>query len=131
MRLINPEELGAPKGYSNGVLMPVGARLLFVAGQIGWSTEQRLDSDSFTDQFGQALRNVIAVVAEAGGSAQDICRMTLFVTDKREYLADLEQIGEVYRDIMGRHFPAMTLVEVQSLLESGAKVEIEATAAIS
>lgn len=130
MRLINPEDLGAPKGYSNGVLAPVDARLLFVAGQIGWNSAQSLVSDSFIDQFRQALRNVVAVVTAAGGRPQDICRMTLFVTDKSDYLADLPRVGEVYREIMGRHFPAMTLVEVRSLLETGARIEIEATAAI-
>jgi len=130
MRSINPEELGAPQGYSNGMLAPAGSSLLFVAGQIGWDKEQRIVSGEFRDQFGQALENVLAVVHEAGGQVEHIARLTLYVTNKEEYLADLRSLGEIYRRIMGRHFPAMTLVEVQALLEPGAKVEIEATAAI-
>lgn len=130
MRTINPEELGAPKGYSNGLLAPAGSRLLFVAGQIGWNSDQQIVSDRFLDQFDRALRNVIAVVEGAGGHAEHLVRLTLFVTDKSEYLADLQDLGRVYRRIMERHFPAMTLVEVQALLEPGAKIEIEATAAI-
>lgn len=130
MRTINPQELGAPKGYSNGQLAPAGSSLLFVAGQIGWDKDQRLVSAEFRDQFGQALENVLAVVREAGGQSEHLARLTLYVTDKDEYLADLRSLGEVYRRIMGLHFPAMTLVEVQALIEPGAKVEIEATAAI-
>ena len=130
MRTINPEELGAPKGYSNGQLAPAGSSLLFVAGQIGWNRDQEIVSEKFLDQFGRALKNVLTVVREAGGQSEHLARLTLYVTDKDEYLADLCGLGEVYRQIMGRHFPAMTLVEVQALLEPGAKVEIEATAAI-
>lgn len=131
MRAINPHELGAPKGYSNGQLVAAGAQLLFVAGQIGWNERQQLVSADFGDQFGRALANVVAVVREAGGQPEQIARLTIYVTDKSEYLADLRRLGEVYRGIMGRHFPAMTLVEVQALVEPGAKVEIEATAAIA
>lgn len=130
MRPINPSELGAPKGYSNGCLVPAGARLLFVAGQIGWNSQQEIVSVSFVDQFGQALENILAVVREAGGQAEHIARLTIYVTDKNDYLADLPGLGSIYRQILGRHFPTMTLVEVQALLEPGAKVEIEATAAI-
>ncbi len=130
MTLINPEVLGAPKGYSNGVLTPAGTKLLFIAGQVGWDADQQMVSDSFIDQFAQALRNVLTIVEAAGGRAEHVCRLTLFVTDRSAYLADLERLGEVYRSLMGRHFPAMTLVEIRSLLEPGAKIEIEATAAI-
>jgi len=130
MRSINPRQLGAPKGYSNGALMPAGSSLLFIAGQIGWNSEQEVVSAGFIDQFDQALRNVLAVVHEAGGQVEHLARLTIYVTDKSEYLADLRGLGEVYRRVMGRHYPAMTLVEVQALLEPGAKVEIEATAAI-
>ena len=130
MRLINPSELGAPKGYSNGVLTSAGSSLLFVAGQIGWNSKQEILSEDFVDQFQQALENVMAVVEAAGGRQEHLTRLTIYVTDKEEYLADLGALGEVYRRIMGRHFPAMTLVEVRELLEPGAKVEIEATAAI-
>jgi len=130
MRPINPSDLGAPKGYSNGWLVPAGSSLLFVAGQIGWNRQQEIVSEKFIDQFRQALENVLAVVREAGGLAEHLTRFTIYVTDKNEYLADLPGLGDAYRQIMGRHFPTMTLVEVQALLEPGAKVEIEATAAI-
>jgi enamine deaminase RidA (YjgF/YER057c/UK114 family) len=127
---INPEALGRPRGYSNGMLAPAGGRLLFVAGQIAWDGEQRLVGPGFVEQLGQALANVAAVVREAGGGPEHIARLTLYVTDKQEYLADLAAVGEIYRRVMGRHFPAMALVEVKGLLEPGAKVEIEATAVL-
>lgn len=130
MRLINPAELGAPSGYSHGALAPAGARILFVAGQVGWNRDQHLVSDDFVDQFEQALANVLTVVENAGGSGENLARLTIFVTNKQEYLADLAALGQAYRRVMGRHFPAMALVEVQALLEPGAKVEIEGTAAI-
>ena len=107
MRTINPEELGAPRGYANGLLAPAGCSLLFVAGQIGWDRDQKIVSEEFIDQFDQALRNVVAVVQEAGGEIDHLGRLTIYVTDKSEYLADLQDLGRVYRRIMGRHFPAM------------------------
>jgi enamine deaminase RidA (YjgF/YER057c/UK114 family) len=127
---INPESLGAPRGYSNGMLAPAGGRLLFVAGQIGWDGRQRLVGESFLAQFGQALENVAAVVRAAGGAPEHLARLTLYVVDRRDYLADLKAVGEAYRRVLGRHYPAMALVEVQALLEPGAKVEIEATAVL-
>ena len=129
-RLVNPESLGAPRGYSNGVLAPAGAQLLFVAGQVAWGPDQRIVSEEFPAQFGQALANVLAVVREAGGSPDDVCRLRIFVTEARRYLETLREVGEVYRSLMGQHFPAMALVEVSALLEPGALVEIEADAAI-
>lgn len=129
LELINPEALGAPRGYSNGVLAPAGARLLFVAGQIGWEREQLVAND-FVSQFERALANVIAVVEAAGGRAGEVVRLTIYVTDRREYLGDLRRVGEAYRRVMGRHFPAMALVEVAGLVDPGARVEIEATAAV-
>ena len=129
LTIINPAELGAPKGYSHGVLARGGA-LLFVAGQVGWTAEQVLVSGDFVEQFGQALSNVQAVVKAAGGGADSIARLTIYVTDLPEYRARLKEVGAAYRGVMGRHFPAMTLVEVKSLLDTGAKVEIEATAII-
>lgn len=127
--IINPESLGAPRGYSNGVLAAAG-RLLFVAGQIGWGPDQKLISAAFVDQLGRALENVAAVVTTAGGQPSDICRLTIYVTDKQAYLADPKAVGRTYRAVMGRHFPAMALVEVADLLEPGAQVEVEATAVI-
>ena len=128
MTVINPPGLARPRGYSHGI---VGSgRLLFVAGQIGWDAEARLAGAAFADQFDQALANVLAVVDAAGGRAEDLARLTIYVVDKAEYLAAQAQIGERYRLRMGRHYPAMTLVEVKALLEPGARVEIEATALV-
>lgn len=128
--IINPEALGAPRGYSNGMLAPAGGRLLFVAGQIGWGRDQRLVGDSFAEQFEQALRNVVTVVEAAGGGARDLGRLTIYVVDKREYMEQLAEVGKAYRRVVGRHYPTMALVEVSGLLEHGAKVEIEATGVV-
>ncbi len=130
LQAINPEELGAPKGYANGMLAPAGGRLLFVAGQVGWDKGQRLVSTEFPKQFGQALANVMTVVRTAGGSAQRVARLTIYVTDRKLYLDSLPDVGEAYRKVMGRHYPAMALLEVKALLEPGALVEIEATAVL-
>jgi enamine deaminase RidA (YjgF/YER057c/UK114 family) len=129
-RFINPESLGAARGYSNGVLAEFGGRLLFVAGQIAWDEQQRLVGADFVEQFDRALRNVITVVTEAGGRPEEIARLLIYVTDKGEYRARTREIGERYRARMGRHFPAMALVEVKGLLEDDALVEIEAIAVI-
>lgn len=126
---VRPAGLAPARGYSHGM---VGAgRVLFVAGQIGWNERAELVSDRFADQFDQALANVLAVVREAGGSVESVGRLTIYVTDKQEYLAARREIGESYRARMGRRYPAMTLVEVKSLLEDGARVEIEATALLA
>lgn len=131
LAMINPEALGAPRGFSHGVLAPAGCRLLFVAGQVGWDGEQRLVAGGFAPQFERALENIRAVVESAGGRVEEICRFTIYVTDRTQYERDLAAVGEAYRRVMGRHFPAMALVEVAALLEPGALVEIEATAALS
>ncbi|MEC7521932.1 MAG: RidA family protein [Myxococcota bacterium] len=127
--IVNPDSLAPPRGYSNGVVL-TGSRTLFVAGQIGWTRESKLVSDELTAQFDQALANVMDVVRAAGGEAEHIGRLTLYVTDKRRYLAETRAIGAAYRKHMGKHFPAMALVEVADLLEDGALVEIEATAVL-
>lgn len=129
MRIINPEALGQPIGYNNGLLFN-GGSLLFIAGQIGWDKERRIVSDDFADQFAQALENVLTVVREAGGSPENIARLLIFVADKDEYASRLRDVGSAYRQLMGKHFPAITLVEVSNLLERLAKVEIEAIAVI-
>jgi enamine deaminase RidA (YjgF/YER057c/UK114 family) len=129
MTIINPEALGQPRGYSNGVLFD-GGSLLFVAGQIGWDRDSRIVSDDFADQFAQALSNVLAVVRGAGGGPESIGRLLIFVTDKKEYSSRVRDVGSAYRQLMGKHFPAMTLVQVSNLLEPLAKVEIEALAVI-
>jgi enamine deaminase RidA (YjgF/YER057c/UK114 family) len=125
---INPETLGAPRGYANGVLTEAGGRLLFIAGQIAWDEKQKIVSNDFVEQFDRALTNVIAVVIAAGGRPEQIARLVIYVTDKNEYLEHTRAIGERYRALMGRHFPAMVLVEVKSLLDNEAKVEIEGVA---
>jgi enamine deaminase RidA (YjgF/YER057c/UK114 family) len=130
LTVVDPPELGAPRGYANGVLVPPGRRLLFVAGQIGWDARQQLVGDDFAIQFAQALRNVIAVVRAAGGSPADLARLTVYVLDKEEYAAARGDLGRRWRDLMGRHYPAIALVEVRGLLAPGARVEIEATAAV-
>ena len=130
MRSINPTELGAPKGYSNGMLAPAGGRLLFVAGQIGWDGEQRLASGELAPQFARALENVLVVVREAGGLPEHVARLTIYVTDHQEYVREAKAVGAGYRALMGKHYPAMALVEVKALLMPGAKVEIEATAVV-
>jgi enamine deaminase RidA (YjgF/YER057c/UK114 family) len=129
-RFINPESLGAARGYSNGVLVAKGGSLLFVAGQIGWDEQMRIVSADFVEQFDRALSNVLTVVAAAGGTPQQLARLVIYVTDKNEYRSALKAIGERYRARMGQHYPAMALVEVKSLLEDQAKVEIEAIAVI-
>lgn len=128
LRTINPVELAKPRGFSHGV----GGRgeILFVAGQVGWDAEGRFVSADLVDQFGQALDNVLRVVHAAGGTPSSLARLTLYVVDKREYAERSREIGAVYRERMGRHYPAMALVEVRSLFEDGAKVEIEATAVL-
>ena len=128
---INPESLGAPRGYSNGVLAEAGGRLLFIAGQIAWNEEQQIVSDDLVAQFDRALANVITVVTEAGGTPDQIARLILYVTDKNDYQQRAKEIGERYRAHMGKHFPAMVLVEVKSLLDEAARIEIEGIAVLS
>lgn len=130
-RIVQPEGWAAPRGYSNGMLAPPGARMLFVAGQIAWDAEQRLvGAGDFPAQFRQALENVVAVVRAAGGEPTDLMKLTVYVTDKQAYIAGIREVGAAYREAVGKHFPAMALVEVADLLEEGAQVEIEAVAAI-
>jgi enamine deaminase RidA (YjgF/YER057c/UK114 family) len=125
---INPKSLGAPRGYSNGVLTEAGGRLLFIAGQIAWDEQQQIVSPDLVEQFDRALANVIAVVTEAGGKPEQIARLIIYVADKNEYKKHMKEIGERYRARMGKHFPAMVLVEVKSLLEDDARIEIEGLA---
>jgi enamine deaminase RidA (YjgF/YER057c/UK114 family) len=130
-KLINPESLGTPLGYSHGVLTDMAGRMLFVAGQIGCDDKQVIISENFVEQFDRALANVIAVVSRAGGRPQQIARLVIYVTNKKEYTSSLSEVGKCYRARMGKHFPAMVLVEVKSLLNDNAKVEIEAVAVLS
>jgi len=125
---LHPQNWKKPKGFANGIAAE--GRLVFLAGQIGWNTEQKFASTDFVAQARQALANIVALVGEAGGKPEHITRLTWFVTDKKEYLARLGELGEAYRSVMGKHFPTMTLVQVVALVEDLAKVEIEATAVV-
>jgi enamine deaminase RidA (YjgF/YER057c/UK114 family) len=126
--IINPDSLGAPHGYSNGVLTEAGGRFLFIAGQVAWDTQQQIISDDLVEQFDRALRNVLTVVLAAGGQPNQIARLIMYVTDKAEYRKRMKEIGDRYRAHMGKHFPAMVLVEVKSLLDDRAQIEIEGIA---
>ena len=126
--ILQPKNWVTPIGYANGIAA-VG-RQVFIAGQIGWNEQAKLVSDDFVAQVEQALANIMAVLAEAGGTPQHLVRMTWYITDKAAYVARQKEVGEAYRRVIGRHFPAMTLVVVAGLLEEGAQVEIEATAVV-
>jgi enamine deaminase RidA (YjgF/YER057c/UK114 family) len=128
MKILQPPGWPRAKGYSNG--MVAEGRFVFVAGMVGWNPAGNFETDSFAGQVRQALQNILAVLAEAGGKAEHIARMTWYVTDKQEYLANLREVGAAYRDVIGNHFPATTLVQVSGLVEERAKVEIEATAVL-
>jgi enamine deaminase RidA (YjgF/YER057c/UK114 family) len=128
MRLLNPADWTPPKGYANGVA--ARGTTVFVGGQIGWNGQQQFESDDFVVQARQALANIVAILREAGAAPHHITRMTWYVVDKREYVASYAALGAAYRDVVGRHFPAMTAVEVKALIEDRARVEIEATAVI-
>lgn len=128
MRILQPPGWARPRGYANGIA--VSGQLVFIAGQIGWDEQGEFVSDDLVAQTRRALENILTILAEAGGQPAHIARMTWYVVDKREYLARASEIGAVYRELMGKHFPAMTAVEVSALIEDRAKVEIEATAVI-
>ena len=128
MDILQPSAWPQPKGYSNGILAE--GRLIFVAGQVGWDRSQQFESDDLVDQVRQALKNIVAVLDRAGAKPQHLVRLMWYVTDKREYQRRMQEVGQAYREVVGKHFPAMTLVEVSALLEDRAKVEIEATAVL-
>jgi NAD(P)-dependent dehydrogenase (short-subunit alcohol dehydrogenase family)/enamine deaminase RidA (YjgF/YER057c/UK114 family) len=129
--IVNPEELGAPRGWNNGMLAQGGGRTLFIAGQTALDPSGRVAAADFVTQFDRALGNVLAVLGAAGGEPRDIGRFTIYVTDMGQYRGSLEPLGQVYRRRMGTHYPAMALVEVRSLVDANALVEIEATAVLS
>lgn len=128
--LINPESLGAPSGYSHGLLANASGKLLFISGQIAWNEKQQIVSDDFVEQFDRALENVVTVVRAAGAQPEHIVRLVVYVTSKIEYRGRTREVGDRYRKHMGKHFPAMVLVEVAGLLDDLAKVEIEGMALI-
>jgi enamine deaminase RidA (YjgF/YER057c/UK114 family) len=127
-RTILPEGWPRPRGYSNG--MAARGELLAVAGQVAWDQRERIVSPEFAAQFRQALSNVVAVVEAAGGRANDLISLTIYVTDKQAYVDAIAEVGAAYRELVGKHFPAMALVEVAGLLEEGARVEIQALAVL-
>ncbi|MBI4464588.1 MAG: RidA family protein [Acidobacteria bacterium] len=127
--MINPPEAGPHSGFSHGVKVQAG-QLLFIAGQVGWDENARIVSPDFVAQFDRALANVLSVVRHAGGQPQNVVRITLYVLNCQDYLANVKELGQVYRRHMGKHYPAMTLVEVKGLVEAGARLELEATAAL-
>lgn len=128
MDILNPAGWKRPKGYSNAIA--ASGRHIHVAGQVGWNAQEEFETDDFAGQVRQALRNIVAVLAEGGAGPEHVARMTWYVVDKREYLAAERDIGRAYREVMGRNYPAMTLVQVADLLEDRARVEIEVTAIV-
>ncbi len=128
MKFLQPDGWLPPRGYANGVA--ARGTTVYVGGQIGWNAQQQFETDDFIEQTGQALRNIVAVLREAGAGPEHMVRMTWYITDRDEYNARLVELGPVYRAAMGRHFPAMTCVQVAALVEARAKVEIEVTAVL-
>ena len=128
MQILQPPGWPRPRGYANGIAAE--GRLVFVAGQIGWDASETIVSDDLVEQFRQTLENTLAVLREAGAGPEHVARMTWYFTDKREYLARARELGEVWRELMGRHYPAMAVVEVKALIEDRAKIEIETTAVL-
>ena len=128
--IVNPAALGAPKGWNNGLLAPAGGRILFVAGQAGWETGAPGRPPGFVEQFARALDKILTVVREAGGGPEDVARVTIYTTDLAAYRASLKPLGEAWRARLGKHYPAVAMLEVKGLVDEGAIVEIEATAVI-
>jgi enamine deaminase RidA (YjgF/YER057c/UK114 family) len=129
MQILLPEGWAPPVGYANGIAVDAG-RIVFIAGQVGWDAQQRFHSADIAPQFDQALQNVLAVLAAAGGDAHHICRMTAYCCDKPAYLAARRELGAIWRRHMGTHYPAMSMIFVSDLLDSPGKIELEATAVL-
>lgn len=129
MKQLLPEGWPRPKGYSNAISAKNG-HTIYVAGLVGWNTAEEFESDKITDQFRKTLENTVAVLKEGGAGPEHVVRMTWYITDKQEYLVNLKEMGAIYRDVMGKNFPAMACVEVSALMEDQAKIEIETTAVI-
>ena len=128
MKVLQPRGWKPPVGYANGIA--ASGTVVFVAGQVGWDAEQRFHSENMEIQFQKALENVLAVLAEAGGRPEHICRMTAYCCDKPAYLAARAELGRIWRRLMGRHYPAMSMIFVSDLLDAPGKIELEATAVI-
>jgi len=130
LQIVLPPGWPRPRGYSQGIRVPLGRELVFVAGQVGWDEQEHFAAPGFAAQFEQALRNCVRIVEASGGAAADIVRLTVFCRDCREYREQLSEVGAAYRRVMGTHYPAMSLMQVAALLEPEARVEVEATAAV-
>lgn len=128
MKIIQPPGWPKPKGYSNGIVAK--GRLVFVAGQVGWNAQEKFETSDFAGQARQALKNIVAILAEAGAGPEHICRMDWFLGDVKEYNASLNELGAAYREVIGKHYPVMTAVQVGGFVETGAKLEIEVTAVL-
>jgi enamine deaminase RidA (YjgF/YER057c/UK114 family) len=129
LQILHPPGWLPAIGYANGISVPAG-RIVFIAGQVGWDANQRFHSEELVPQFEQALKNIIAILAEAGGKPNHICRMTAFCIDKPAYLAGRRELGRIWKSLIGSHFPAMSMIFVADLLDTPAKIELEATAVI-
>ena len=128
MRILQPPDWAEPRGYSNGIT--ASGQIIFISGQIGWDAQCKFQSTDFVEQARQALLNIVAILAEGGGKPEHVTRLTWYVVDREEYLNAGKALGAVYREVMGKHYPAMTAVQVTALVEDVARVEIEATAVI-
>ncbi len=128
MQVLQPPGWARPKGYSNGIVAK--GRLVFVAGQVGWNAQEKFETSDLAGQARQAMKNIVAILAEAGAGPEHICRMDWFLADAKEYNASLKEIGAAYRDVIGKHFPVMTALQVGGFVETGAKLEIEVTAVL-
>ena len=128
MRILSPRGWKPPVGYANGIA--ASGTIVFVAGQVGWNAHQQFESEALGAQFEQALKNILAILAEAGAKATDICRVTAYCCDKPAYLAARPELGRIWRRLIGRHYPAMTMIFVSDLLDAPGKIELEATAII-
>jgi len=128
MNILQPPGWPKPKGYSNGIVAK--GPLVFVAGQVGWNAQEKFETSDLTGQARQALKNIVAILAEAGAGPEHICRMDWFLADVKEYNASLKELGAAYREVIGKHYPVMTAVQVGGFVETGAKVEIEVTAVL-
>lgn len=129
IKVLHPPDWRPPVGYANGISAAAG-RIVFIAGQVGWNAEQQFQSEDLVPQFGQALENVLAILGEAGGRPSHICRLTAFCIDKPAYLAGRRELGRIWKTLMGDHYPAMSMIFVADLLDTPAKIELEATAVI-
>ena len=128
MQILQPPGFAKPKGYANGIVAK--GRLVFIAGQVGWNAQEKFETSDFAGQARQALKNIVAILAEAGAGPEHVCRMNWYVADAKEYNASLKELGAAYREVIGKHYPVMTAVQVGGFVETGAKLEIEVTAVL-